>query len=130
MTDPGRRHPDIHTLPLRLAAVEAIPDGACLGIDAGFGGLATGVFLYRQDRRIRCYVNSCPHTGVTLEWLPHRFLDPTGKYIQCTTHGALFRPQDGLCIAGPCVGQTLRRCSIGVEDGLVWLKAPPPPPFG
>ncbi len=128
--DPGHHHVPPPALPLRLAAVEEIPDGACLGIEAGFGGLAAGVFLYRRGRQVSCYVNSCPHTGVALEWLPHRFLDPAGEHIQCKTHGALFRPQDGLCIAGPCVGQGLRRCNIGVEDGLVWLKSPPPPPFG
>lgn len=129
MTDPGHSPPGAPALPLRLAALEAIPDGACLGIEAGFGGLANGIFLYRQGRRLRCYVNSCPHTGVALEWLPHRFLDPAGEHIQCKTHGALFRPQDGLCIAGPCVGHALRACDIRISGGHIYLVTPPPPAF-
>ncbi|MDZ7753733.1 MAG: Rieske 2Fe-2S domain-containing protein [Gammaproteobacteria bacterium] len=116
-------------LPLRLAAVETIADGRCLGIEAGFGGLDTGIFLYRRGLQVHCYVNSCPHTGVPLEWLPHRFLDAGGEHIQCKTHGALFRPEDGHCVAGPCVGRALRACQIGIRDGDIYLVALPPPAF-
>jgi nitrite reductase/ring-hydroxylating ferredoxin subunit len=53
------------------------------------------------------YVNRCPHTGVTLNWLPDQFFDVDMEYLQCGTHGALFQPQDGLCVYGPCVGRSL-----------------------
>lgn len=116
--------------PLRLAALKDIPDGACLGIPALAGGPPVDLFLVRRGDRIRGFVNSCPHTGVNLEWLPHGFLDAGGEHIQCKTHGALFDVDDGRCLAGPCAGRGLRRCELRLEDGAVWLTAPPPPPFG
>ena len=71
-----------------------------------------------QDRGV-VYVNSCPHTGVNLEWMPDRFFSADGRYLQCATHGALFRPEDGYCVGGPCTGQSLQPLVSRVEDGFV-----------
>ena len=115
--------------PLRLAALAELPEGACKGFAAGELGLPVAIFLVRRGPRVYGYVNSCPHTGIPLEWLPHAFLDPAGELIQCKTHGALFRVEDGYCVAGPCAGRALRPCDVRVVDGAVYLTAPPPPPF-
>ncbi|MEE8263379.1 MAG: Rieske (2Fe-2S) protein, partial [Gammaproteobacteria bacterium] len=40
-------------------------------------------------------------------WVPDQFLDETGNLLQCATHGALFRIEDGFCVAGPCTGASL-----------------------
>ena len=82
------------------------------------------VFCVRRDNQFYCYQNSCPHTGIGLEWMPDQFLDITGDLIQCATHGALFSIKNGLCIRGPCVGQSLRAldCQL-IEDGL-YVKWP------
>jgi nitrite reductase/ring-hydroxylating ferredoxin subunit len=39
--------------------------------------------------------------------LPDRYLTREGDLIVCSTHGAMFRPHDGLCLAGPCEGRSL-----------------------
>ena len=54
------------------------------------------VLLVRRGDEVFAYQNRCPHTGVNLEWQPDRFLDLTNRYIQCATHGALFRLTDGV----------------------------------
>ena len=41
------------------------------------------------------YVNSCPHLGSPLDWVPNRFLSADGRHVLCATHGALFRIEDG-----------------------------------
>lgn len=64
--------------------------------------------------RVRAYRNRCPHRGVTLNWVPGRFLDSDGRYLQCATHGALFRPEDGVCVAGPCVGERLPALAVTI----------------
>ena len=63
-----------------------------------------------------CWENSCPHTGAPLDWVPGRFLDPAGRYLQCATHGALFEPTTGLCIAGPCRGDRLKALAPPPSD--------------
>jgi nitrite reductase/ring-hydroxylating ferredoxin subunit len=69
----------------------------------------------------RVFVNRCPHLGVPLQWQDDRFLDKQGNYIICSTHGALFEKDTGLCIHGPCRGQQLIRVTTTVNDGRVMI---------
>ena len=82
------------------------------------------LFLVRTGGQVYCYSNSCPHTGAPLNWEPDRFLDIDQRYIQCATHGALFRIEDGLCVQGPCAGQALAAVQAVVRDGAVVLQLP------
>jgi nitrite reductase/ring-hydroxylating ferredoxin subunit len=69
------------------------------------------------------YRNSCPHTGVALNWMPDQFFDLTGEYVHCGMHGALFRPADGFCVRGPCVGRSLVSLPIELRAGEVVLDS-------
>lgn len=80
------------------------------------------IFLVRQGDTVRGYINSCPHTGAPLDWMPDRFLSLDGEHIQCSTHHALFRWQDGSCIAGPCAGDALTPVPLAVRAGSVYLE--------
>lgn len=79
------------------------------------------VVVARQGSLLIAYENRCPHRGTSLEWLPHRFMSVDGRHLQCSTHGALFRVEDGLCVYGPCQGQSLRPLALEHSAGLVWL---------
>ena len=70
---------------------------------------------------VHAYLNRCPHAGRPLNFLPDRFLAPDGELIQCCAHGALFEKATGLCIAGPCVDESLRRLPVAVINGEVQL---------
>lgn len=80
----------------------------------------TGLLATRQNGRIYLYRNRCPHRGIPLEWLEHQFLDPSGLLIQCATHGARFLPESGLCVSGPCQGQSLEPVPFRVLDGGIF----------
>ena len=82
------------------------------------------VIVVHLDGDFHAYLNRCPHTGVALNWQPQQFLSVDGEYLQCATHGALFRRNDGLCIWGSCVGQSLTAVPVLVRDGKVVLRAP------
>lgn len=79
-----------------------------------------GVIVLRENGQIRVYVNRCPHLGVPLEWLPDQFMDAEGELLRCATHGALFVPETGECVAGPCDGQYLRKLPFELKDG--WIR--------
>ena len=114
-------------IPPRLRALcplADLADGKSKGFPPPPGGL-TGLFAVRQADTVFVYVNECPHIGTPLDWLPDRFFDSSGDHLLCGTHGALFRPQDGLCVRGPCVGQRLAPAPISVEDGAVVLSLTP-----
>lgn len=80
------------------------------------------IFAFLDDQGPRAYLNRCPHRGITLNWSPERFLDSSGQFIQCATHGALFRPADGVCIAGPCQGDQLRPLPLRVDQQQLWVS--------
>jgi nitrite reductase/ring-hydroxylating ferredoxin subunit len=65
------------------------------------------IFAVKKHDRIYLYENVCPHLGIQLEWQPDEFLDIEASMIQCSSHGALFRIEDGECLLGPCQGQSL-----------------------
>jgi len=76
-------------------------------------------FIVNWKGRFFAYQNSCPHTGVSLNWMPNQLLDLESRYLQCGLHGALFEPDTGLCVHGPCVAQSLLQLPlITHNDGL------------
>lgn len=107
-----------------LCRLEEIEDGGAKGFPAPPGRFM-GFFLVRQGEAVFAYVNSCPHIGVPLEWVPDQFLDARREFIQCSTHNAFFRIADGYCIGGPCAGESLEMLPARVAEGLVILGAEP-----
>lgn len=103
--------------PAPLCRLDAIADPGSLGIE--HGGMS--LFVVRQGDTAEVFINRCPHRGISLEWVPHQFLDSSGRLIQCATHGALFLPDTGECVSGPCAGESLTRLPSRIEDGAVWL---------
>ena len=101
-----------------LCRVEEIPDGGTVGFGPPPGGF-TGLFAIRRGDEVLVYVNSCPHIGTPLDWAPNRFLSQDGTRIICAMHGAEFRIGDGVCIAGPCLGDRLERVMIQIKDGVI-----------
>lgn len=91
---------------------EEVSDPGCREFELQAGGATYNGFVVHWQGQWYAYKNSCPHTGASLNWSPDQFFDGGQEYIQCGLHGALFRPQDGLCIYGPCLGQALTRISV------------------
>jgi nitrite reductase/ring-hydroxylating ferredoxin subunit len=84
------------------------------------GGEVEG-FVVHKAGHVSAFLNSCPHTGAPLNWGPHQFLDMEGEFIQCSLHGAIFRAEDGFCVRGPCVGESLKSIPVVLEEGVIWV---------
>jgi len=104
-----------------FAQLAQIADGATRGITLGEGEWPLRGFLVRIGDTVHAYLNRCPHAGRQLNFLPDRFLTPDGELIQCLSHGALFDKASGMCVAGPCVDESLTRLPVEVADGVVRL---------
>lgn len=78
-------------------------------------------FAIRHGGTVRAYVNRCPHAGTELDWEPGEFFDIAGLYLVCATHGALFEPDSGSCVAGPCRGASLEPLAVNEREGQVVL---------
>lgn len=95
-----------------------IDDLADPGSD-GFELDGTAIMVVRRDGEVFGYVNSCPHVRSPLDFQPGHFLDPDRQFIQCASHGALFRIDDGVCLAGPCSGKSLTPVGLTLSDGWI-----------
>jgi nitrite reductase/ring-hydroxylating ferredoxin subunit len=80
--------------------------------------LFTG-FVARRGDAVFGYIDRCPHAGLPLAGLEGQFLTREGGLILCSHHAALFRIEDGYCIAGPCAGRSLWPWAVTVADGEV-----------
>jgi nitrite reductase/ring-hydroxylating ferredoxin subunit len=100
---------------MKLLLLADLPDPGARGLV--IDGL--DVVVVRLGDEVRGYLNACPHRGVRLSPWPERHLTKKGDRLICFGHGALFRPQDGLCTAGPCEGDRLEAWPVAVEDGWI-----------
>jgi nitrite reductase/ring-hydroxylating ferredoxin subunit len=94
---------------------------------AGADGPLAAVAVRVLGGMVRAYVNRCPHMGTELDWQPGDFFEESGLYLVCATHGALFEPATGYCVAGPCRGAALARLAIRQDDSQVFLLNEAPP---
>lgn len=109
---------------VRLCRLDEIPDGAARGFrlrDAA--GRELRIFAVRRGGAAYAYLNRCPHRGTPLDWVPDQLLDAAGRHLVCATHGAVFRVEDGVCLAGPCVGDQLVPVPLALRDGVLHAPA-------
>ncbi len=104
-----------------ICALSELGEDGCRGFTIGEGDWPLRGLVLRSPEGIRAFVNHCPHAGHRLNQEPHRFLTSDGALILCSSHGALFERDGGLCIAGPCSGRRLIPVPIKVEAGYVLL---------
>ncbi len=114
-----------------ILIADRIAMGDILAVDAVVDGEAMPVVVHRHDDGgLRAWLNVCPHAGRRLDWAPGKFLVSTAGQLVCAVHGAGFARDSGLCVAGPCRGQSLRAVAVLVRDGLVVLGDAASPPAG
>lgn len=105
-----------------LCRLDEIPQDGAKGVEIGGGVDALDLILLHRGGAVLGYVNSCPHQGTPLETFQDKFLDDSGEFLVCSTHGARFRAQDGFCVSGPCKGKQLEPVKLRIADGMVWLE--------
>jgi nitrite reductase/ring-hydroxylating ferredoxin subunit len=59
-----------------------------------------------------------------MAWRKDAYMNAAGTLITCHAHGALFLPDTGLCIQGPCRGQSLTGLAMEIDSqGEVFVQA-------
>jgi nitrite reductase/ring-hydroxylating ferredoxin subunit len=111
-------------LEIAVGPLSELADPGCREFRIGDGEWPFVGFVVRRGEHVYAYQNSCMHVGHPLNWMPDEFLSRDRRAIQCTSHGALYEIDSGLCFAGPCVGKSLRRLHAEIRDGVVYVKGP------
>lgn len=84
-------------------------------------GIEEPAFAVRHRGIVRAYLNRCAHVPAELDWNPGEFFDSEGRYLICATHGAIYAPESGRCIAGRCNGKGLIPVHVVETAGEVFL---------
>lgn len=81
-------------------------------------------FLVNVGGALHAWVNRCRHVAMEMDWVENQFFTEDKQFLQCATHGALYVPDTGECVAGPPCGKALHRVPIRIEQGAVWADCP------
>jgi nitrite reductase/ring-hydroxylating ferredoxin subunit len=81
-------------------------------------------FLIRYHQGYHAYLNQCCHWPVPLDMDDGDFYYAAADRIMCKTHGAVYRPDTGICDFGPCVNAQLTVYPVAVAGENVLITVP------
>ena len=103
---------------------DLVDSGLAVPFDVVYQGMSCWAFAIRFEGQVQAYLNRCAHVAMEMDYQPNRFFDDSGQWIICATHGALYEPSTGRCMAGPC-RHALVKIGMGERDGVVYWHTGP-----
>lgn len=100
-----------------VARVDELASGQTKKFILTRDGRELEAFVLNHNGRFVAYLNRCCHIPMTMDWVENQFLSDDGAHILCATHGALYEPDSGACVAGPPLGQCLTPVPLEVRHG-------------
>ncbi|MDR2212783.1 MAG: Rieske 2Fe-2S domain-containing protein [Pseudomonadales bacterium] len=111
---------DAGTEAIALCASADLQEGAlAVSFDVVYDGQSCRAFAIRFEGRVHAYLNRCTHIAMEMDYRPNHFFDDTGRWLLCATHGAVYAPDTGQGIGGPCRGP-LEKIKVTESDGRVY----------
>lgn len=107
-----------------LCHLDDLEDNNAKGFDPQDQGEDT-MFVVRKGSQVYAYFDQCPHYGggTTLPWRKDAYLNSDAEFIVCAAHGAEFEIDTGLCIHGPCLGESLAGVPLRIEPcGDIYIE--------
>lgn len=98
---------------------ELVEGGLAVPFDVEYEGENCRAFAIRFEGRVHAYLNRCTHVALELDWQPNRIFDDTGQWLLCAAHGAVYAPDTGAGVAGPCRGG-LTKITLSEREGVVY----------
>lgn len=125
----ARARKDKATLRYLVARADEIAPGQSRKFIMPIEGADEECFVINFHGEFHAYVNRCRHIPIPMDWVDNHFFDEGGRYLMCQTHGALYQPASGECLAGPSgsCGKYLFRVPLEVERGLIYARPPDQP---
>ena len=107
-----------------IAGVEEVMPGSVKKFSLIWGKYRIDAFLINDHGDFHAYVNRCRHMPTPLDFIRDEFFSEGRRYLMCYTHGALYEPATGLCVGGPCKGESLYSLPVRIEAGEVLVGCP------
>lgn len=99
-----------------LCAIGDLADGEARGFRVP--AVDPKIILVRKGARVHAYLDACPHyqPGTPMAWKTNAYLNGNGTRLACHSHGAEFDIETGECVIGPCLGQSLTRVEVEINE--------------
>jgi nitrite reductase/ring-hydroxylating ferredoxin subunit len=111
--------------PIPLCPSAELQDSAlAVPFDVVCDGETCRAFAIRFEGQAHAYLNRCTHVEMEMDYQPNRFFDDSGQWLICASHGAMYAPDTGEGVAGPCNG-ALVKIELSEADGTVWWHPSP-----
>ena len=113
--------------PVNSELWQALPQVATLENGGGgvrfelkHGDATMPAFAVKFQDQTYAYLNQCAHVAMEMDWQAGQFFDFDQRFIMCSTHAALYEPDTGLCVDGPCVGKQLKPVALRLDQGTYY----------
>ena len=103
----------------QVASLDELQEGTTRQFSFQRDGIRVDAFVANYKGEIVAYENLCRHQPLTLDYGDGQFFNSDGSLFVCQTHGAMYHPQNGLCVEGPCAGASLHPLEIEIADGEI-----------
>lgn len=114
---------DIDGEAIPICASDAVVDGGKgVRFPVTAGGEDSTGFVIRYGNTVYAYLNRCAHVPIELDWNEGEFFESSGLYLMCSTHGAIYTPENGRCAGGPCRGGRLRPIVVFEQDDQIYWR--------
>ena len=106
---------------LLCASSELENGGLAVPFDVVCDGDCLRAFAIRYQGVVHAYLNRCTHVALELDLQPNRIFDATGRWLICAAHGAVYAPDSGVGVDGPCRGG-LQKIELTESSGQVFWQ--------
>ena len=110
--------------PQLIACEKDLGEGKTIKFPFRRDGVKQEGVLLRWKGEVMAFENKCQHLPLPLDYGDNRFFTTDGKFLVCQTHWAIYQPDTGLCVQGPCQGASLKKLSLEFAQGKIWLVEP------
>lgn len=104
----------------RLANISEVEEGKWYEFNLQTEDSLFSLMLQKKNSEYIAFKNFCPHQGRRMNYSLGQFLTTKEGNLVCPAHGAEFKPDNGLCINGPCLGQSLEPVHIQLNEESIF----------
>ena len=108
----------------RICKAPDLPAGKSIKFVYKVDGINIEGFAANFRGNLVAYENTCRHLPIPLDYEDNQFFTPDGEHLICQTHGAVYHPLSGHCLAGPCAGARLNKLHAVEIEGEIWVNLP------
>ncbi|MDX2129388.1 MAG: Rieske (2Fe-2S) protein [Chloroherpetonaceae bacterium] len=106
-----------------VVAVDELDEGKSILFSIKIGESLREGFLIKHNDEIYAYLNICPHADVPIASEQKGAFTADKRYLICRTHWAMFHPETGVCVSGPCPIADLTRLKVVVDNDIIFVGA-------